>query len=267
MITRYGVQLPEASDLPALPRGVVWHWTAGGPRANTTDLAAYHLVVESDATVRQGKHPVAANMRKLSTTDAHAAHTGGWNSYRVGLAAAGMRGYRSPSAPGDAPLTEVQVRRMCELAAHFLALADLDPMDPAHACTHREVWTIHGIRGDRNHQKLDIEHLPFRPNLSREQVGPYLRMLTAKIMLGRRIPAPSGEIARPHPVAPALPHPYRIVVERIEAERAARGFSAEQIRPGLETAAAVLELLGIAGVPAAAGLAEGMEEWLLRPRR
>ena len=56
MITKWGVRLPEAHDLPAMPRGIVAHWTAGGPVANAIDLSAYHYVVDADGTVRQGVH-------------------------------------------------------------------------------------------------------------------------------------------------------------------------------------------------------------------
>lgn len=201
MIEVFGVRLPDGDDLPAMPQGVVLHWTGGGSKANAVDLGAYHYVVEADGTVRAGV-PVAWNMRRLSPADEYAAHAGGWNSYRVGIAAAGMRGYRSRSSPGSAPLTEPQVRRMCELAGYFLALDNLEPLDPRHLCTHREVWTIHGVKGSHNDTKLDIEYLPFRPDLKPESVGPYLRTLTAMSM--RPTPPPSLAIPADRPPAADL---------------------------------------------------------------
>ena len=186
MIERFGVQLPEAKDLPALPRGVVLHWTGGGHRANAVDLAAYHYVVEFDGRVKAGV-PVELNMRSLKNGDRYAMHTGGWNSYRIGIAAAGMLGYKSPSAVGPAPLKLVQMRRMMELAAYFVELGGLDPLNPRHLCTHLEVWTLHGIKGAQNHQKTDIEHLPFRPEIKPDAVGYYLRGMASDRLEDRRL--------------------------------------------------------------------------------
>ena len=164
-----------------MPRGVVLHWTGGGPRANSVDLAAYHFVVEADGTIRSGRWSVGANMRPVKG-DAYARHTGGFNSFRIGISGAGMLNYASRTSPGLHPLTETQVRRMTELAAYFLSLAALDPEDPRHLCTHREVWTLHGIKGTRNHQKTDIEFLPFLPEVERDAVGPWLRRATASTL-------------------------------------------------------------------------------------
>jgi hypothetical protein len=219
MITRWGVDLPEAADLPALPRGVVLHWTGGPPRANAVDLNAYHYVVESDGRILQGVHPVADNMRSIDDGQ-YAAHTGGWNSYRVGISGAGMYGYQSPAKPGSAPLTAIQVMKMLELSAYFLKLGNLDPLNPLHLCTHREVWLLHGVKGTRNHQKLDIEYLPFKPELPHNQIGPFLRRTTAEIMGAPKGPveieiAPhKPTIAVPAPVAPDPPNLALIEIPR-----------------------------------------------------
>lgn len=204
-ITRWGIELPTAAELPAVPRGVVVHWTGGGHRATGVDREAYHYVVEGDGSIVVGRWPVAANMRKVSGSD-YAAHTGGWNSYRVGIALAGMKGYTSPAAVGNFPLRHVQVERLAMLAGYFLELGGLDPMNPDDLCTHQEVWTIHRIKGNRNHQKLDIEHLPFRPELKPDQVGDYLREITRVAMQARpRIPNPSIVVPSPRRPSPELP--------------------------------------------------------------
>jgi hypothetical protein len=205
MITRWGVELPEAHELPALPRGVVLHWTGGGPRANEVDLRAYHYVVEADGRVAQGTNPVERNMRKI-TSGPYAQHTGGWNSYRVGLAAAGMAGYRSRSTPGSAPLTAIQVTRLLELACYFLRMAKLSPLSAEALCTHLEVWTLHGVKGQTNDTKLDIEFLSFKPELRRDQVGPFLRRTAMEIMMGGApdLPKPPPAVAVSPPAVPEL---------------------------------------------------------------
>lgn len=218
--TRWDVELPIATELPALPRGVVLHWTGGGHRANAVDLAAYHFVVEHDGTIRRGRWPVAANMRQLGG-DEYAMHTGGFNSFRVGVSAAGMKDYVSRDRPGPNPLTEVQVSRMIELAAYFLTLATLDPLDPRRLCTHQEVWTLHSIKGRQNHLKKDIEFLPFRPDLRREEVGDFLRRMAAEVIATSpfhqplivepppSIPPITPEVVElpPTPPSPELPPP------------------------------------------------------------
>ena len=159
----------------ASPRGIVVHWTGGAYQANAVDRLHYHWIVEGDGRIVRGKYRMRDNMRKLAPGDLYAAHTGGFNSYRIGLACAGMKDYRSPSDVGAYPLKRVQVGRMLRLAARICFVFGLDPLDPRVLCTHREVWTIHGVKGTRNHQKTDIEYLPFRPDLKPDQVGNYLR--------------------------------------------------------------------------------------------
>lgn len=182
-VDQWGLKLPTLSELPTKPYGVVLHWTGGGSRANSTDLAAYHYVVEQDGTARAGIWPVSANMRRLVATDKrYAMHAGGYNSFRIGISAAGMKGYLSRKEPGLYPITEVQIERIAEMAAYFLKLARLDPTDPGALCTHREIWTIHRIRGQHNHEKTDIEFLPFRPELGSDEVGDYLRSRAASYM-------------------------------------------------------------------------------------
>lgn len=226
MIERFGVQLPELADLPAAPRGIVLHWTGGSHRANSVDLGAYHLVVEGDGRVRLGRWSVAANMRQVSGS-AYAMHTGGFNSYRVGLSAAGMMGYEGPGRVGPYPLTEVQVERMAEIAGLLCALWGLNPLDPAHLCTHREVWTLHGVEGTQNHQKRDIEHLPFRPELEPDQVGDYLRGLAVvtdplePFQILRTVEWPEPEVVDPRGIirAPQILQPrpswWRRLLSRI----------------------------------------------------
>lgn len=240
MIERFGVQLPEVGDLPAPPRGVVWHWTGGAGRANAVDLAAYHYVVEVDGTVRAGKHPVASNMRRVGGSN-YAAHVGGWNSYRAGLAAAGMRGYQSRAKPGTAPLSFLQIRRLLELTAHFTRTFALDPLNPREHCTHLEVWTLNGVRGAQNDRKLDIEHLPFRPELPRHEVGFWLRSELASI-----VRAPSGEPARPTPTPPPLrldkiDHPS---IEHLAALALAGGRRAYLASKAGEEVLALVEVFG-----------------------
>lgn len=220
---RFDAELPLLEELPSRPLGVVLHWTGGGPKANSVDLGAYHFVVEQDGRVRAGTWPVAANMCQVGG-DTYAKHTGGFNSFRVGISGAGMLDYASPENPGPWPLTEVQVDRMIELAAYFIGLTGADPRDPVRLCTHREVWTLHAIRGTRNHLKRDIEHLPFRPELGPEQVGDWLRNRAYEAIVREQgesaLDAAFDAAPRPHMVLPSPP----IRTERVSVWSRALGL-------------------------------------------
>lgn len=199
MITRFDVSIPELADLPAPPKRIILHWTGGGPKANEVDRKAYHYIVNSDGRVVAGSHPVAANMKKLRENDAYARHTGGFNSFSVSISFAGMAEYGGPSSPGPYPLRQLQVERGVELAGVLCGLWKLDPLNPEQLFTHREAWTLHGVKGKVNHEKRDIEHLPFAPHLGKDEVGPYLRAAASgELILGIDSPAPAA-------VDPAIP--------------------------------------------------------------
>lgn len=190
------IWIPRLSDLPAAPRSIVWHWTGGVYTPNRVDLEHYHLLVAGDETLHPGRHPIAANMRRLGRGDEYAAHTGGMNSFRVGLAFCGERDSRHP-------LKEGQVRAGIRSTALLCYLWQLDPRDPGHLFTHMEAWTIHRVRGTRNHQKIDINRLDFRPDLKADEVGPWMREETARLvdMLKKDPPTPQVVDPRGWPVS------------------------------------------------------------------
>lgn len=166
--------IPRLDQLPAAPRRIILHWTGGGHRANQVDRKAYHYVVEHDGTVVQGVHPVADNMQRV-WGDRYARHTGGFNSFSVGISFAGMKDAVNARHPGPAPLKEGQVLAGLRFAAECCAAWRLDPLNPAHVFHHREAWELHGVKGTENHTKPDITFLPFLPELTRTQTGPWLR--------------------------------------------------------------------------------------------
>jgi hypothetical protein len=163
-------------------------------------------------------------MRKL-VDDKYAKHTGGFNSFRVGISGAGMKDYRSRSSAGTFPLTEIQVERMLEVAGYFVGLAGLNPLDPARLCTHQEVWTLHRVKGTQNHTKTDIEFLPFRPDLKPREVGDHLRRRVASI------------IAAETPVSATVTLPDPLVL--LDNHEFAPSLSIPESRPELPVTTAV----------------------------
>ena len=173
MIAFRGIEIPELGELSIRPRGIVAHWTGGGPRANSTDRKAYHAIAEHDGDIVAGI-PFERNFRS-PLPSGYAAHTGGFNTGRAGFAWAGMAGYTGRRGSETSAITEIAFEAGCEFLAVLCRAWALLPMNPDDLCTHLEVWTVHQVRGKRNHEKTDIEYLPFRPDLGRDEVGPYLR--------------------------------------------------------------------------------------------
>lgn len=179
--------IPTLAQLPARPKRIILHWTGGWPTANAIDRKHYHRITERSGRVVAGVHPIAANMRRVSGSSGYAAHTGGFNSFSVGSAVAGMWNASPPGKWGPYPITADQVDAWLADTAAMCRAWELDPSDPAELFTHAEAWRIHGVKGAQNHLKVDLLYLPFRTNLKPDQVGPWLRAETARHLarLGR----------------------------------------------------------------------------------
>lgn len=208
------VVIPSLDELPAPPRRVILHWTGGGARANAVDRKAYHYIVEHDGNVVQGVHPVAANMQRVWGDD-YAHHTGGFNSFSVGVSYAGMKDSVSARNPGPAPLRPDQVLEGLRFVAACCRAWNLDPLDPAQVFHHREAWELHGVKGTQNHKKLDITYLPFMPELGPPETGPWLRRKIAELgTYGPIVPEPL-----PFPVPVPDPDPFEpLELETLEPE-------------------------------------------------
>jgi len=173
--------IPKLGDLPRAPKRIILHWTGGPSTANSVDRKAYHYVVEHTGKVVDGVFPVAANMRPLNDEN-YAHHTGGFNSFSVGVSFAGMAGWESTSKPGNVPLREGQVLAGLRFVAECCDAWNLDPLNDDHVFHHREAWELHGVKGTQNHVKNDITHLPFHPELGPKETGPWLRKTIAAFL-------------------------------------------------------------------------------------
>jgi len=100
---------------------IVWHWTAGGNKANATDRKHYHFIIEADGTIVLGNHPPEANRRpiaKPNDASTYAAHTGRANTNAIGVSLAGMRRAKErPFDAGPSPITPAQIGAMVKLTA------------------------------------------------------------------------------------------------------------------------------------------------------
>jgi hypothetical protein len=173
-MTKPALLLPKEWLSPCEMRRVVVHWTAGGPKASENDLSHYHFLVEGppDFRVVRGTHPVVAN---LSTSDGdYAAHTKGLNTQSIGISACAMaNAVEKPFNPGPHPLVEPQWVILAHMAAELclyyrLALSEKTVLQ------HGEVQRVYGAPQSG---KWDITKLPFRPEMSKADVGEAFRDL------------------------------------------------------------------------------------------
>lgn len=150
---------------------VILHWTAGRSTASSLDKKHYHLLVEGDGSIIEGKESPEDN---LVTSDGdYAAHTRGLNTGSIGIGLCGMHGaIESPFNAGAYPLTEKQITSACSLVADLCEKYGIRA-DRKGVLTHAEVQHVYGVR---QRGKWDIARLPFRTDLrGAAAVGDYLR--------------------------------------------------------------------------------------------
>lgn len=124
-----------------------WHWTAGGYKANATDMAHYHIVIEGDGKVIRCQADMAAPR----------AHTLNANTGAIGISMCCMAGaVERPFAWGDAPMTEKQLYGLVVETAKLCRLYDI-PVSRWSTLSHAEIQPSLGIA---QKQKWDITILP-----------------------------------------------------------------------------------------------------------
>lgn len=225
----------------------ITHWTAGGNRANDTDLEHYHFVTEWDGTVVRGKLEPEDNI--VTSDGKYAAHTLRLNTGSIGVAMAGMGGaVESPFDAGPSPLTEKQFEAHCMLLAELHRRYAI-PVTSKTCLTHAEVEPTLGVK---QKGKWDITRLPFKPEIRGAiPVGDYMRERVRSYLA-------MGEPVVTRPDAPMLAMGARgEEVKALQRELAAVGFFAGKIdgRFGPETEGAVvafqkrygLQVDGVAG--------------------
>ncbi len=150
------VQLPKT----AKPKAIVLHWTVGRNKANSTDLAHYHFVIEGDGNIKAGAHTILDND---NTGDGdYAAHCLGFNTRTIGISMCGMIGSReSPFQPGPEPIRQIQFEMAARLAAKMCQEYGLQPTRTT-VLSHAEVQPNLGIR---QRGKWDVTRLPWNPSV------------------------------------------------------------------------------------------------------
>jgi hypothetical protein len=140
----------EAKGLPFIhPTGlsrIHLHWSGGGHKANATDLASYHVLIQGDGTVIHAAPPTARRSHTLNA-----------NTGAIGVSMCCMAGaVERPFSWGSAPMTQAQVDAMAEEVARLSVQYDI-PVTRWSVLSHAEIQPTIGIK-QRN--KWDIVILP-----------------------------------------------------------------------------------------------------------
>lgn len=135
-------------------KGIVMHWTAGGPKASRLDLEHYHFVVQQDGSALPGKFKPEANIAPVS--GAYAAHTLSANTGRIGVALCGMGGAIEAPFKSGTGLSWPQINAFCALIAELCRRYQI-PVTRLSVLSHAEVQPTLGIR---QRGKWDIAWLP-----------------------------------------------------------------------------------------------------------
>jgi hypothetical protein len=158
---------------------VIFHWTVGTYKANDFEKEHYHFLIEGDGTVVKGRHSIADN---VSTQDGnYAAHVAGANTGSIGIAACCMAGARqTPFQGGSHPMTEVQFKKMAEVAAELCKFYQIE-VTPRTVLGHGEVEIN---LGKPQGGKWDAMVTPWNTGLNITQVGDFFRTLVRNYMQG-----------------------------------------------------------------------------------
>ena len=142
-------------------RNIILHWTGGNYTPCSTDLEHYHYVIDGEGNIQTGKYTPNDNLN--CTNGSYAAHTGGGNTGRIGVAVCCRKNENTPPA-------KKQIEAMCNLAAQLCITYGLQPKD---CITHAEFGKQHPKTS--SYGKTDINSLPYVNIEGITETGNYLR--------------------------------------------------------------------------------------------
>ena len=144
-------------------KGIIIHWTAGTYTPNSTDKEHYHFLVDGNGKVIEGKYKPNDN---LNCKDGkYAAHCGGGNTGRIGIALCGMYS-------NEYPIKRIQLEAMCKKVAELCKVYGL-AINSNTIQTHSEFG--HKNPHTTSFGKIDIDKLPCIALYDRQSVGNWIR--------------------------------------------------------------------------------------------
>ena len=144
-------------------KGIICHWTGGVYNPNAVDMEHYHFLIDGDGRVIKGKYSPQDN---LNCKDGkYAAHCGGGNTGRIGIALCGM--YSK-----DYPIKRKQLEAMCKKVAELCKTYGL-AINSNSVLTHSEFG--HKNPHTSSFGKVDIDKLPCVALYDRQSCGNWIR--------------------------------------------------------------------------------------------
>lgn len=140
---------------------IVLHWTAGNYTPCKTDLQHYHYIIDKQGKVCTGVYEPKDNLNCYDGK--YAAHCGGGNTGRIGIAIACRKNIYMPP-------TKKQIESMCNLAAQLCLTYGLKPKD---CITHAEFGAANPKTS--SYGKIDINYIPYEGIAGVKETGNYLR--------------------------------------------------------------------------------------------
>jgi hypothetical protein len=132
------------------------HWTAGGHKANATDKAHYHILIEADGNLVRADTSIKANQK--GSRMKQASHTLNANTGAIGVSMCCMAGAKeAPFDAGKSPMTKIQWDTMIAVVADLAQRYGI-LVTPKTILSHAEVQPNLGIK-QRN--KWDITRIAF----------------------------------------------------------------------------------------------------------
>jgi hypothetical protein len=137
-----GIVPPEWMPVCPMYR-VITHWTAGAHKANSTDMAHYHILIESDGRLVRGSYSIKDNVD--SSDGRYAAHTKNCNTGSIGVSLCCMAGaVENPFNSGAYPMTAKQWDVLSSVVAELCNSYGI-PVSPSTVLSHAEVQGTLGI--------------------------------------------------------------------------------------------------------------------------
>jgi hypothetical protein len=202
------------------------HWTAGGHKANATDKAHYHILIEGDGNLVRADKSIKANERGSRLSQA--SHTLNANTGAIGVSMCCMAGAtETPFDAGRSPMTQVQWDTMVEVVADLAKRYGIF-VTPKTILTHAEVEPNLGIR---QRQKWDITRLAFDSSVKgHAAVGDKMRREVAAALDGL-LPRRSGS-ALPSSMLPPRFRVTGVVPSTLNFRDGPNGVKKGELREG-----------------------------------
>lgn len=153
---------------------IIIHHTGGSYKPNSTDLKAYHFLIDNRGQLYSGEYKIEDN--EDCTDGNYAAHTKLGNTGSIGIAACCNYGFDIKHKQSIYPLTLQQFKSIVIFCAQLCKEYDIETKN---VFTHYWFDKCKGIKQG----KSDITYIPWKPELKPDEVIGYFRSEIRKELL------------------------------------------------------------------------------------